>query len=162
MLTKKIQDALNEQVNKEIYSGYFYLGMSAYAATVGLSGFAGWFNAQWREEIFHARKMMDYIVREKGKVVLKAIEEPPQDFTSPTELFERTLNHERKVTGLIKDLVKLSVSENDKTTTDFLQWFVKEQLEEEATPEGILNKIKAKGEDTKGLGEIDLELAQRK
>jgi ferritin len=162
MLNKKIEDALNEQMNKEIYSGYFYLGMSAYAASNGLQGFAHWFFQQWKEELLHAKKLFDYIIEQNGKVDLRPIDRPPQDFTSGADLFEKTLNHERKVTGLIKDLVGLARSENDNTTCDFLEWFVKEQVEEEATPEAILRKIQREGKDEKGLLEMDRELAGRK
>jgi ferritin len=162
MLNKKIEEALNGQANKEIYSGYFYLGMSAYAASLGLPGFQHWFYQQWKEELFHAKKFYDYIVEEKGKVALEAIEKPPQYFTSATDLFAKTLNHEKKVTGLINDLVTLAKSQNDQKTCDFLQWFVKEQAEEEEGPAKILKKIEEKGKDEKGLSEIDTELATRK
>jgi len=162
MLTKKIEETLNEQANKEIYSAYFYLGMSAYAASSGLPGFANWFYKQWNEELFHAKKLLDYIIKREGKVTLKPIEEPPQDFVSGEDLFEKTLNHEKKVTGLINNLVELAKSEKDEETNGFLQWFVKEQMEEEATPAGILKKIREKAKDEKGLSEVDCQLAGRK
>ncbi len=162
MLNKKVLDGLNEQINKEIYSAYFYLGMSAYAASNGLTGFANWFYRQWNEEIFHAKKMFDYVHQSGDRVTLKAIDEPPQDFTSGSDLFEKTLAHEKKVTGLINSLVKLAQEESDKATEDFLQWFVKEQKEEEATPAGILRKIDKAGKDEKGLKEVDTILATRK
>jgi len=162
MLSKKIEEALNEQANKEIYSAYFYLGMSFYAASIGLEGFRHWFYQQWKEELFHAKKFYDYIVQQKGKVTLEAIEKPPQDFSSAEDLFAKTLNHEKKVTGLINGLAELAKSENDSEAENFLQWFVKEQKEEEETPAGILKKIEEKGKDEKGLSEIDRELATRK
>ena len=162
MLSKKMKDAIDEQINKEIYSAYFYLGMSAYAASKGLVGFANWFYKQWNEEIFHAKKMFDYVHAEGQRVTLKAIDNPPQDFTSGPDLFEKTLAHEKKVTGLINNLVKLAKEENDKTTEDFLGWFVKEQKEEEATPAGILEKISKAGKDEKGISEVDGELVKRK
>lgn len=157
MLSQKTLNALNEQINKEIYSAYFYLGMSAYAASTGLKGFANWFYAQWREELGHAKKMFDYVHKRGNRVILKAIEEPPQDFLSGKDLFEKTFAHEKKVTGLIKNLVALAKAEGDQETIDFLQWFVKEQVEEEATPAGILKNI-----DTKGKEEVDKELATRR
>lgn len=160
MLSKKIENALNEQANKEIYSAYFYLGMSAYAASSALPGFANWFYQQWKEELFHAKKFYDYIVSRKGKVTLEAIDAPPQDFSSGEDLFAKTLNHEKKVTGLINSLVELAKSESDQETLGFLEWFVKEQKEEEATPARILKKIEAKGE--KNPTDIDRELAVRK
>ena len=162
MLSKKMKDAIDEQINKEIYSAYFYLGMSAYAASKGLAGFANWFYKQWNEELFHTKKMFDYVHAEGQRVTLKAIDNPPQDFTSGPDLFEKTLAHEKKVTGLINNLVKLAKEENDKTTEDFLGWFVKEQKEEEETPAGILEKISKAGKDEKGISEVDGELVKRK
>ena len=162
MPTKKIEDALNEQLNKELYSGYLYLGMSAYAAATGLPGFASWFYAQWLEEIKHTKRFMDYIVNSRSKVVMKTIEKPPQDFLSGEDLFLKTLDHEKKVTELIHKLMELAKSENDEKTCDFLQWFVKEQVEEVETPKGILDMIHSKTKNKDGLFEIDNELAKRK
>jgi len=162
MLKKRVLEALGEQVNKEIYSAYFYLGMSAYAKSKGLSGFANWFYKQWGEELLHAKKMFDYIHEKGERITLLAIDRPPQDFSSGRDLFERTLAHEKKVTGFINNLVKLAREENDKATEEFLQWFVKEQKEEEATPAGILGKIKKAEDDKKGLEDIDRELTARK
>jgi len=162
MISKKMSDALAEQINKEIYSAYFYLGMSAYAASKGFQGAAGWFYAQWKEELEHAGKMFDHVHKKGGRVELKAIDRPPQDFSSAADLFEKTLNHEKKVTALINDLVGVAKSENDKETEEFLQWFVKEQKEEESTPAGILKKLKDAGTDPARLSEIDKELSARK
>ena len=162
MLSQNIANRLNEQANKEIYSGYFYLGMSAYAASSGLPGFANWFYGQWKEELAHAKKFYDYIVKEGSKVVLTAIDKPPQDFSSGEDLFKKTLTHEKKVTGLIHSLVELARGENDKTTEEFLQWYVKEQKEEEATPAGILERIKKAGKDKNAFLEIDRQLMARK
>ena len=160
MLSKSIIEALSEQANKEIYSGYFYLGMSDYAASKGLAGFANWFYAQWKEEIAHAKVIFNYIHKNGQRAGLKAIDNPPQDFTSGQDLFEKTLAHEKKVTGLINKLVELAADEKDEKTVEFLQWFVKEQREEEATPAGILDEIKKAGE--KGLAEVDKKLSARK
>lgn len=162
MLSKKMLESLNEQINKEIYSAYFYLGMSAYAASTGLNGFANWFYTQWKEELGHAKRIFDYVHRQGARVTLKAIDAPPQDFSSGADLFEKTLAHEKKVTGLIHNLVNLAKEESDLATEDFLQWFVKEQVEEEATPAGILKKIKNAGSEEKGLSEVDVQLAARK
>jgi len=162
MLSKKMLEGLNEQINKEIYSAYFYLGMSAYAASLGSNGVANWFYIQWKEELVHTKKMFDYVHKQGERVSLKAIDEPPQDFSSVRDLFAKTLAHEKKVTGLINNLVDLARKENDKETEDFLQWFVKEQVEEEATPAGILDKLNQAGKDKKALTEIDNELAGRK
>jgi len=155
-------DGLSEQMNKEIYSGYFYLGMSDYAASANLKGAANWFYVQWKEELGHAKKMLDYVNENGQRAGLKAIDEPPQDFSSAKDLFSRTLAHEKKVTGLIKDLVRLAKAENDKQTCDFLQWFIKEQIEEEATPQGILDKMICAEKDGKGLEELDSQLIARR
>jgi ferritin len=161
MLNKKILEALNEQINKEIYSAYFYLGMSAYAASMEEKGVANWFYQQWKEELFHTKKMFDYVHEKHERVVLKAIDEPPQDFSSIAGLFEKTLKHEKKVTGLINNLMKLAKEENDEDSEKFLAWFVKEQIEEEATPAGILERINHAGEDKEALARIYKELAAR-
>jgi len=162
MISKKMTAALSEQINKEIYSAYFYFGMSAYAASKGLRGVSGWFYVQWKEEIGHAKRMFDYVHQKGERVMLKAIDEPPQDFSSAADLFEKTLNHEKKVTGLIKNLASLAKNEKDEESSNFLQWFVKEQVEEEATPARILGKFKKAGNDEKLVREIDAELAKRK
>ncbi len=162
MISEKMKDALSEQINKELYSAYFYLGMSAYAASTGLPGFAGWFYKQWSEEVIHAKKMFDYVHGQGRRVALKTIDEPPQNFNSGKDLFAKTLEHEKKVTGLINDLVGLAKKEKDKGTEEFLQWFVKEQKEEEATPAGILKKIEQAESTNKNLSEIDKMLAARK
>ena len=162
MLNEKMVENLNDQINKEIYSAYFYLGMSAYAASTDLPGFANWFYTQWKEELTHAKRILDYVIKEGGKISLLAIDKPPQDFTSGKDLFAKTLAHEKKVTGLINNLVDLAKKENDKTTEEFLQWFVKEQKEEEATPGGILKKIEEIEHDKKDLSAVDKELAARK
>jgi len=159
MLSEKMKNALDEQINKEIYSGYFYLGMSAYAASIGLQGFANWFRVQWEEELEHALKMFDYVSSQGSRVNLKPIEAPPQDFTSGTDLFEKTLAHEKKVTGLINDLVKLANEEKDQNTIEFLQWFVKEQVEEEENATNVLKSIENSGKDEKS---VDSKLGQRK
>ena len=162
MLSKKMTESINEQINKELYSAYFYLGMSAYAASSGLKGFANWFYTHWHEELGHAKRMFDYVHQQGARVMLKSIDEPPQDFSSGKDLFERTLAHEKKVTGLVNNLVELARKENDQATIDFLQWFVKEQTEEEATPAGILKRIEEAEANKKDLSDIDKKLAKRK
>ncbi len=161
MLTDKMIEGLNEQINKEIYSAYLYLSMASYASTLGLNGFVNWFNVQVQEELSHAQKMYDYVVQQGYRVMLKAIDEPPQNFKSPINLFEETLSHEKIVTGLINNLVKIAKEENDNATEIFLQWYVTEQVEEEANPTEIIQKLKLTGKDGNGLLMIDNELAQR-
>jgi ferritin len=158
-MNDRIAKSINHQINREIYSAYFYLGMAAYATSIGMNGVANWFNAQVKEELFHAQKMYDYVSQGGAKVGLEAIEEPPQDFSSVADLFTKTLAHEKNVTAMINDLVALAAEEKDEETGKFLQWFVKEQMEEEATPAGILDKLK--GKDEAGVKEVDSELSKR-
>ncbi len=162
MISEKIAESINHQINREIYSAYFYLGMAAYADSANLKGVAHWFKSQVKEELFHAEKMYDYVNQQGRRVNLEAIEQPPQDFSSAADLFEKTLAHEKKVTQMIHGLVELAKAENDTQTQDFLQWFVKEQVEEEATPAGILKNMNLKGQDGKGVSEINEQLAKRK
>ena len=162
MLKDKVLEKLNFQINRELYSAYFYLGMATYAASIGLKGFANWFDLQVKEEAMHAEKLYKY-VNEQGSIVrLGAIEEPPQDFTSALDLCDRTLKHEKKVTGLIHDLVKLAKSQGDKATEDFLQWFIKEQVEEEMSASRILKLASSAGDDKHKLAEADAKLAERR
>ncbi len=161
MLTKKMVDCLNEQINKEIYSAYLYLGMGSYAASIGLNGVANWFTIQVQEELSHAQKMYNYVIQQGGKSVLKAIDEPPQEFSSALDLFEKTLAHEQKVTGLINALVAVANEENDNATKIFLQWFVTEQIEEEDNASNLVQRLKLVGKDGNGLLLVDQELAQR-
>jgi len=162
MISENMRQRLNHQLNREIYSGYLYLGMAAYADSIGKPGFASWFRKQNNEELEHADKFYDYIVTQGQRVALGPIEAPPQDFSSAPELFELTLAHEKKVTGLIHELVDLAKQENDKETEEFLEWFVKEQVEEEATPTHIIKKIDSVGRDDDGLAKIDEQLALRR
>jgi len=162
MISENIVKALTRQINREIYSAYFYLGMASYAESKGFKGVSNWFKVQAREELEHARKMYDYLNQQGARVMMQAIEEPPQDFLSVVELFVKTLEHEKKVTRLINDIVTLAKNENDQDMVKFLQWFVKEQVEEEANPANILKNIDTKGSDKKGLSDIDAQLAKRR
>jgi ferritin len=161
MLSDNMIKKLNYQMNREIYSGYLYVGMGAYAAELGASGVANWFNVQMQEEMSHAQKFYNYVNQQGGRVKLLAIEEPPQEFSSITDLFEKTLEHEKLVTSLINDLVVLAEKEKDKATETFLQWFVTEQVEEEANPTEILQKLKLAGGEGPGLFMIDNEVGTR-
>jgi len=161
MLSKKMAKAINDQITREIYSAYFYLGMASYATSMGLNGFANWFNVQVKEELTHAQKMYDYVNQQGQRVMLSAIEEPPQDFKSAQDLFQRTLDHEKKVTAFINKLVSCAQSENDHATEIFLQWFVTEQVEEEANASENLQKLKLIGKDGNGLLMMDSQLAAR-
>ena len=148
-------------INREIYSAYLYLGMASYAISEGLSGITNWFNVQVQEELSHAQKMYDYVNQQGGRVMLLDIEQPPQDFSSVKELFEKTLTHEKMVTGLINKLEDIAKEEKDHATEIFLQWFVTEQIEEEANATDILQKMKLMGTDGNGLYMIDSELGKR-
>ena len=161
MLSKKMVDALNEQVNKELYSAYFYIGMSSYAADIGLDGVSNWFYVQMKEEMAHAEKIYKFIIQKGAKSFLKSIEEPPQKFSSVVDLFDKTLEHEKKVTAMINNLVKIAREEQDNATEIFLQWFVSEQVEEESNADMYLKKFKLVGNDGSGLFILDKELATR-
>jgi len=141
MINEKMQKAFNDQINAELYSSYIYLSMSAYCESASYKGFAEWFRLQAEEEKEHAYKLMGHLYDRGGKVALKAIDEPPVDFKSIKDTFEKTLEHERKVTGLIHKLYQLAVDENDYAAQTHVQWFIDEQVEEEAIAEDILNQI---------------------
>ena len=161
MISKSMQDALNDQINKEFYSAYLYLAMSAYCAAKGLPGFSNWMRQQYEEEVLHTMKIHDYLLERNGTVELKAIDAPPSEFGSPVEVFEKTLAHEQFVTQCINDLMGLAVDERDFASQAFLQWFISEQVEEEANVSEILDLLRMVGEDGRGLMMIDQKLAQR-
>jgi ferritin len=161
MLTEKMQKALNGQMNAELYSSYLYLSMHAYFKSVNLDGFANWMYYQAQEELTHAMKLYDFICQRGGRVQLTQIEAPPGEWSSPLAVFEATLAHEQKVTGLISDLVEVAHEERDHATQIFLQWFVSEQVEEEENVGGVLEQLKLMGEAQGGLFMIDRELAKR-
>jgi ferritin len=161
MLSDKMQDALNGQLNAEFYSSYLYLSMNAYFKSVNLDGFANWMYYQVQEELAHSMKLYDFINQRGGKVKLLQIEAPSTAWSSPLAVFEATLEHEQKVTALINELVELALAEHDHATSIFLQWFVSEQVEEEESVSGVLEQLKLMGEAKGGLFMIDRELAKR-
>ena len=161
MITKKITEAFNGQLNAELYSAYLYLSMSASLASQNLPGFAAWMRVQTKEELEHAMKFYDHIIARGGKVQLKAIDSPPTDWDSPLAVAEHTCKHEKKVTGLINDLVSLAKSEADSESQDFLQWFVDEQVEEEENVGKVLAMVKTAGDSASELQPVDRELAKR-
>lgn len=161
MMDERMQEALNKQLNAEIYSAYLYLSMSAYFQSVNLDGFANWMRVQWQEELVHALKFYDYVNERGGRVVLRPVEAPSSEWDSPLAVFEDTYRHEQKVTGMINKLVDLAVEARDHATNNFLQWFVSEQVEEEASADEVVQKLKLVGDDASGLFMIDRELAQR-
>ena len=164
MLSEKMASSLSRQMNREMYSGYLYMGMASYAASIGLKGFENWFIAQCKEELEHAKKFYDYLIENGARVIMEDIEKPPQEFTSGLDIFEKTLEHEKKVTGLIHDLVNMAKGEGDSDTEKFLAWFVSEQKEEEATPARIIKSIRdgITKDEKSGYDTVDAQLSKRK
>lgn len=161
MISKKMEEAINEQINAEMYSSYLYLAMSAHFETMDLPGFANWMRVQAQEELFHAMKFFDFVNERGGKVTLKDIKATNKEWDSPLEVMEEVYAHEQKVTALINDLVDLAVAEKDHASNNFLQWYVAEQVEEEATADGIVKKLKLVSDTGNGLFMVDQELGNR-
>lgn len=161
MFNPKIQNAFNRQLNAELFSAYLYLSMSAYLEPQNLKGIARWMRIQAQEELLHAMKFFTFINERGGKVILAQIEAPRTEWSGPLDAFEDTCRHEAKVTGLINDLVDLSLSEKDHAANAFLQWFVTEQVEEEATAQEIRDKLRLVGDNPVAWYMIDQELGQR-
>jgi ferritin len=161
MLSEKMLAALNEQVNAELYSAYLYMSMSAYFHHTGLTGFANWMRVQALEEMSHAERIFNHVVERGGRAEMKAIGEPPAGWASPQAVFQETLAHERKVTGLINDLVDLAQAEKDHASNNMLQWFVSEQVEEEASAQEIVDKLNLVKETPGGLFMMDKDLGGR-
>ncbi len=161
MLSEKMQDAINEQINAELYSAYLYLAMNAYFESANLPGFANWMRVQTQEELTHAMKLYDYVNERGGRVTLKAIAQPPVEWDSPLAAFEAAYKHEQKVTGLINELVNLAIAQKDHAANTFLQWFVNEQVEEEKSADEIVQKLRLTGEAPAALFMLDQQLGQR-
>lgn len=160
MVSDKMAKALNAQLNFELYSAYVYLAMSAHADNVGLKGFANWFNVQYQEEMFHAMRFFNYIM-DRSVVELETINKPRKEYKDSLEMFEETAKHESEVTSRINALASLALEERDHATAAFLQWFINEQVEEEATVKEIIDKLKLAGATGAGLFMINSELATR-
>ncbi len=161
MISKKMEDALNEQVNAELYSAYLYLSMESYFKAQNLNGFANWMRVQTQEEAAHAMKIYDFINERGGRVTLKTIEGPQTEWDSALVVFNAAYEHEQKVTGLINTLVDLAIKEKDHATNSFLQWFVNEQVEEEASADEIVQQLKMMESAPGGMFMLDRELGQR-
>lgn len=161
MIGDKLQEALNRQLNWELYSSYIYLSMSAYFESIGMAGAAGWMRAQAQEEIVHAMKFFTYINERGGRVLLQPIDGPSTEWASPLAAFEDALKHEQGVTARISDLVEMALEEKDYPTNNFLQWFVGEQVEEESSVDEVIRQLKLVGEDSGGLFMLDRELGAR-
>ncbi|MCE1190503.1 MAG: ferritin [Ignavibacteria bacterium] len=161
MLKPKLEGALNLQLNKEFYSSYLYLSMAAYFEGINLAGFANWMRVQTQEEYAHAMKFFDYIVQKGGKATLEVIAKPENSWDSPLAVYEATYEHEKFVTQSIDDLVNLAYDERDHATIGFLQWFVTEQVEEEANVTKLIDELKMVADNKTGLFMLDRELATR-
>ena len=161
MLNPKIEEALNEQINAEMWSAYLYLSMSLYFESCGRSGLANWYRVQFQEEQAHALALMDYVNARDGRVVLKPVSEVPVEWESARAAFINTLEHEQKVTTLIHNLYALAEEEKDFATRQKLNTFVAEQVEEEDNVRKIIDDLTLVGEDGIGIFQIDRELAQR-
>ena len=161
MLNKKIEDAINAQINAEMWSAYLYLSMSAWCAKTGRPGMANWFEIQFREEQDHARIFFNYVLQRGGAVTLQPIEAVPQEGKSPLDVFEATLAHEQKVTALINSLFALTTAENDYASQSMLKWFIDEQVEEEENAQNMIDNLRMIGDNGYGLFMLDKELAAR-
>lgn len=161
MFSQKVQNAINDQINAELYSAYVYLSMSAYFEAQNLSGFAHWMRLQYQEETQHALKLFDYMNDRGGAIVLKAVDAPPAGAGSTLDIFEKTLAHERKVTGLIHSLYKLAMDEGDYPTQVLLQWYIDEQVEEEKNATAAVANLRLAGDSGPGLLLLDREMGGR-
>ncbi len=151
MISKTLEKAFNEQINKEFYSAYLYLSMAAHFDARNLPGFASWMKVQASEEQGHGMRLYGHLYDRNGAVTLEAIEKPPVEFGKPLAVFELILEHERKVTASIKALYELAVKEGDNAAAIFLQWFVNEQVEEEKNASDIIEQLKMSGDQSFGL-----------
>lgn len=161
MLSEKMNGELNKQINAEMFSSYLYLSMSGWFESKGLSGFANWMRVQAKEETFHGEKIYDYVYERGGKVLLGAIDQPESNWDNPLAIFEEALKHEEMISGMINDLVNVALEEKDHATNNFLQWFVAEQVEEEASACAVVDRLKLIGDDSAGLFALDLEMGKR-
>lgn len=160
-MNKEVLDVLNDQINKELYSAYLYLAMKTYAVDKGLSGIANWFDVQVKEEQAHAFMMYDYVLSRGEKVVLKPIDEPKQDWSSILEVYKNVLEHEKYVTSLINNVSSVAEKNKDRATLLFMDWFIDEQVEEEANASELVAKLELIGEDKSALFMLDKDLSAR-
>lgn len=160
-LNTEVQEVLNKQINAELWSAYLYLSMSAYFESEGFAGFASWMRIQYQEESAHAMKMFNYVNERGGRVTLEPINEVPTEWTSVMDAFEDTYKHECLVTDLINNCVNVAIEERDHASVNFLQWFIDEQVEEEANVSTILDELKMAGTQGHALFMINKELGSR-
>ncbi|MCS7053151.1 MAG: ferritin [Ignavibacterium sp.] len=162
MISENIYELMLNQVNAELNASYLYLSMAAYFENKNLRGLAKWMRKQSEEEREHAMKFYDYLVTVGKKVVLKAIPDPKTEWSSVMEVWQDTLNHEKKVTNMINNIMKQAIEDNDYASINFLNWFVDEQIEEVTTAEEIIAKFEMIGDSKQGLYLLDKELGERK
>jgi ferritin len=160
-MNDRIQTAFNNQINEELFSSYVYLAMAAHFERMNLDGFTNWMKQQAQEELGHAMRLFDHINRRGGRVVLRAIGEPPSEYGSPMEVFEKALSHEQHITGCINDLYKIALEENDYPAQMELQWFIDEQVEEEENVGRAVEQLRMAGDNQSALLMLDRELGQR-
>ncbi|MGN0018001.1 MAG: ferritin [Candidatus Gastranaerophilaceae bacterium] len=161
MINEKMQNAFNDQINKEFYSEYLYLAMKAKFAQMNLQGFVNWFDVQVQEEHAHGMGMYDYILERGGEVKLEAIDKPQIKGSTPVEIFEQVIEHEEYVTSRINALMDVAEEVKDRAALSFLNWYLKEQVEEESSVGGVLATLKLIGDDKKALLMLDKDLATR-
>lgn len=160
-MNKKIESAVNQQLKEEIYSAYLYMSLAAHYDEANFKGFAAWLQLQAKEELGHAMKFYKFITDRGGHVVLHAIEQPPTSFPEPAKAFVLAYEHEQKITGLISQLASLARDEQDAALEQFLQWFIQEQVEEEATTREVVEKLEAISGDVAGMLVLDEQMATR-
>lgn len=160
-IDKKMQEAINDQINAELYSAYLYLSMASHFEDLNLKGFANWMRCQYLEETMHAMKFFNFVNERGGRVTLKPIAGPEVSWDSFVAVFEHVADHEAHVTSLINNLVHIARGLNDYASDSFLMWFVDEQVEEEASADEILTRLKMIGNDANALYTLDTELKAR-
>ena len=161
MISKSLNKAINEQINREVFSEYLYLAMSRWFTAQNLDGFANWMMVQAQEEHDHAMKFFNYILERGGEVELLALDKPDKTFKNPLNAFKMALEHEKFITKNINDLMDLAIKEKDHAAKSFLEWYVNEQVEEEANTDRIVNQLKMAGDNIHSVFMLDRELSSR-
>lgn len=161
MIEENVKEILNEQINKEFYSAYLYLAMSAYLSEIGLYGFCRWTKIQAWEEIDHGMILFEYLIKQNSKIELKKVKAPEINFENPKQIFEQIYAHEKSITEAINNIAKLTENECDLATRKFIDWYLEEQIEEEDSIRKILAKMNIFGTEKSSLYLLDKELGQR-
>lgn len=161
MISQKINEIINEQINKEFYSGYLYLSMSAHLKELGLFGFASWTKIQAKEEVEHGLKLFDYLLERNSFVTLKQIQTPPFEFNGIISIFNEIYEHEKCITKAVMEIARVAEEECDRTTLTFIDWFIEEQIEEEQQVKNIIKRLELFGDNEASLFLMDKELGER-